>query len=294
MLSDRGYMRSDYQRESTSMLTWILSAVIAAGIVQLACERLLKINLLAEWFAFSRFNLFSGKIWTLASYAFLHAGIWHLLLNTLGLFLIGRELAPLLGGRRFLGLFLSAAVGGALFWLAVHFAGGGGPLLGASAAVAAIFIVFACIYPEREITFLIFFVLPVTLKPKILAWILVGVDTLGLLFAELPGGAWDTGIAHSAHVGGMIAGWIFYRYFHANNGLDRASAPLFRVPAWLRKSTSTTSAPSRLAASGPASERQLRAEVDRILDKINSSGFGALTDQEKKILDDAKDMLSRR
>lgn len=295
MLSDRSYMRSDYPRESTSMLTWLLCAVIAGGIVQLACERLLGTNILATVFGLSRYSLASAKIWSVWTYAFLHDGIMHLLLNCLGLFFIGRELAPLLGARRFLALFSAAVITGGLFWLGVHaLIGGGTILLGASAAITAMFIVFACIYPEREITFLLFFVLPVTLRPKILAWILIGVDALGFLFSEIPGGSFDSGVAHSAHLGGVLAGWVFYRYFHANNGWDRASSPVIALPAWLKR---------RQAGKAPAAAKfhvniggdaNLRAEVDRILDKINSEGFGALTDQEKKTLDDAKDLLSRR
>ena len=277
MLSDRSYMRSDYPRESTSMLTWLLCAVIAGGIVQLACERLLGTNILATVFGLSRYSLASAKIWSVWTYAFLHDGSMHL------------------GARRFLALFSAAVITGGLFWLGVHaLIGGGTILLGASAAITAMFIVFACIYPEREITFLLFFVLPVTLRPKILAWILIGVDALGFLFSEIPGGSFDSGVAHSAHLGGVLAGWIFYRYFHANNGWDRASSPIIALPVWLKR---------RQAGKAPAAAKfhvniggdaNLRAEVDRILDKINSEGFGALTDQEKKTLDDAKDLLSRR
>src|SRR5690606_22086062 len=113
---------------------------------------------------------------------------------------------------------------------------------------------------------------PITLKPKVLAWILVGVDMLGFLFSELPGGSFDTGIAHSAHLGGMLTGWIYYRYFHANAGLDRPSGPIFELPKWLRKSEPPTSTTPRSRAQAQA-EANLRAEVDRILDKINSKGF---------------------
>ena len=178
-------------------------------------------------------------------------------------------------------------------WLGVHFwRGSGGVLVGSSAAAIALFIVFACIYPEREITFLLFFILPVTLKPKIIAWVLVGFELVGFIYGELAGGTFDTGIAHSAHLGGMIAGWIFYRYFHVRNGWDRASGLSLSLPSWMRRKKDA-------ARTGDAKvnlqhRADLRAEVDRILDKINSLGFGSLTDEEKKLLDEAKDVLSRR
>jgi membrane associated rhomboid family serine protease len=300
MLSDRSYMRSDYPRQSTSALTWILCATFAGSVIQFAVERFARSGAFEGMLALSPYGMQQGRIWTIATYTLLHGGILHLLLNALGLFLIGREVAPLLGNRRFLTFYAAAAIVGGITWLAVHYFTGSTVLMGASACVAAIFILFACIYPEREITFLVFFVLPVTLKPKILAWILLGVDSLGFVFSELPGGGFDTGIAHSAHLGGMLTGWLYYRYFHANAGLDRAAGPLFQMPKWLRRSEAP---PPPAAPRPPAARRNpgvtagdaaLRAEVDRILDKINSQGFGALTDDEKRLLDDAKDILSRR
>lgn len=292
MLSDRAYMRSDYPRQTTSMLTWILCALIAAFVVQFAFERWFHSNSVTAFLALSPYALAKWRLWTFASYALLHADVLHLLLNGLGLYLIGRELAPLLGSQRFLGFYIASAIGGGLLWIAVHATSGGTVLMGASSAVAALFILFACIYPEREVTFLLFFVLPITLKPKLLAWILVGVEGLGFLFSELPGGAFDTGIAHSAHLGGMLTGWLYYRFFHANNGWDRASSPVIQLPAWLRKRRKNKASLPTYKVDIKGSGN-LRSEVDRILDKINSEGFGALTEQEKRLLDEARDLLSR-
>ncbi|MBI2517316.1 MAG: rhomboid family intramembrane serine protease [Opitutae bacterium] len=286
-------MRSDYPRQTTSMLTWIICALVAAFVMQFTFERWLHSNIVTAFFALSPYALAKWHIWTFVTYAFLHADVLHLLLNGLGLYLIGRELAPLLGSRRFLSFYAAAAIGGGLLWIAVHAAAGGGTvLMGASSAVAALFILFACIYPEREVTFLLFFVVPITLKPKLLAWILVGMETLGFLFSELPGGSFDTGIAHSAHLGGMLTGWLYHRLFHANNGWDRAASPVIQLPAWLRKrQKSKASQPAfKIDLKGPSN---LRSEVDRILDKINSEGFGSLTEQEKRLLDEARDLLSR-
>lgn len=157
--------------------------------------------------------------------------------------------------------------------------------------VLALFIVFACFHAEREVTFLLFFVLPVTVKPKIVAWILVGIEVLGYLFSELPGGRYDTGIAYSAHLGGMLVGWLYHRYLH-----ERTGTLAFRLPAWLRRSkaTTTSAAGYRYKVDVTPKRKDLRAEVDRVLDKINSQGFGALTAEEKRILDEAKELLSRR
>lgn len=299
MLSDRSYMRTDYPRQTTSALTWVLCATIAGAIMQWTFMQWGG-NAFAQLMALSPASVLSGRVWTVVSYAVLHDGPLHLLFNCLGLFFFGRELMPLLGNARFLRFYGFAVILGGLAWLGVALLGNGGALAGASAGVAALFILFACIYPEREITFLLLFVLPVTVKPKYLAWGLLAFDGIGLVFGELPNAIFPSGIAHSAHLGGMLAGWVYFRFVFARNGSDRASdGTLIEFPRWLRRreeGAAHVSPPSKveLGRSPASSPAHLRAEVDRILDKINSHGFGALTEQEKKLLDDAKDLLSRR
>jgi membrane associated rhomboid family serine protease len=284
-------MRSDYPRQPASVLIWIISATIAGFVLQNVFGRWLGSNAFETLFALAPVTFRHGYVWTLATYTLLNDGILTLLLNGLGIFLLGRELVALVGARRFLAVYIAAAVLGGLAWLAVHAFTGGPALLGSSSCVMGLFILFACFYPNREITFLLFFVLPVTVKPKYLAWVLVGIDLLGFLFNEIPGHAAEPVIAHSSHLGGMLAGWIYFRFFHANNGWDRA--PSIGLPAWLgRRAKAGPAAPAAMA-SRAKSPGNVRAEVDRILDKINSEGFGALTEEEKRLLDEAKDLLSR-
>ena len=287
-------MRHEYPRETTSVLTWVLSAMVAGFVVQNIFGRWLGNSTVDTLFGLTIGGLRGGYVWSLLTYPLLHANILHLLVNGLGLFFLGRELLPLLGARRFLGLLGTAAVLGAAIWLPTHyFNGSGGILEGASGCVMALFIVFAGIYAEREITFLLFLFIPISIKPKYLARILVGLDLLGFLFSEIPGGRFETGVAYSAHLGGILVGWIYYRFFHAGEGLDRA--PGFALPAWLRRNPKKRAQSSVSPTdSGRRGGQHLRAEVDRILDKINSQGFGALTDEEKRVLDEAKDLLSRR
>lgn len=284
-------MRSEYPRPAASVLTWILSALVSGFVLQNVFGRWFESNTFERLFALTPGSLNQGYVWTLFSYSLLHAGILHLIFNGLGIFLLGRELVPLLGSRRFLTVYFSSAVLGGLAWLAVHHFTGGVALVGASSCGLMLFILFACFYPDREITFLLFFVLPVTIKPKYLAWVLVGIDLLGFLFSELPGGSFDSGIAYSSHLGGMLTGWIYFRYFHANNGWDRA--PSIELPAWLHRRKKPGSATPVYKVNLGKPSDSFRAEVDRILDKINSQGFGALTEEEKRILDEAKDLLSR-
>ena len=290
MLSDRSYMQNEYPRQSNAVLTWIVSAMIAGFVVQYVSERFGG-NMFESLTALGPGQLRHGYLWTLVTYTLLHANVIHLLVNVLGIFLLGRELVSLLGLRAFVGVYLAAAAVGGMAWMGVHYFIGGTVLVGASSCLMALFILFACFYPDREIMFLLFFVLPIRVKPKHLAWGLVGVDLLGFVLGELLGGSLDRGIAHSAHLGGALTAWIYFRYVHAANGWDRA--PGFSLTAWLGKRMGPRAAAKPSSRNPAVNSAELRAEVDRILDKINSRGFGALTDDEKRILDEAKDMLSR-
>ena len=285
-------MRRDYQRPRTSVLTWLLCGMVSAYLMQLLFGRLGS-NSINELFALRASSVAEGKVWTLLTYALLQDNVLYLLANGLGIYLLGREILPLLGPKRFSGLVFAAVCFGALAWLGVHaFRAESTMLVGTSAATLALFIVFACIYPEGEITFLLFFVLPVKVQPKMIAWLIVGLELAGFAFSELAGGKFDVlGIAHSSHLGGILTGWIYFRYLHARHGWDRAQGPLIEMPSWMkRKKAEKITTGYKVNITTPS---DLKTEVDRILDKINSSGFGALTDEEKRLLDEAKDLLSR-
>ncbi|MCW5549977.1 MAG: rhomboid family intramembrane serine protease [Opitutaceae bacterium] len=298
MLSDRPYMRDDhggYRAPGTSMLTWIIVAIIAGFILQ---------NIFLRWFnagSLFHYNLAltaegfqAGKVWTLLTYSLLHStsNLLHIIGNLLAIYFLGRELIGLLGERRFLGFCLTAVAVGGLAWTAVHW-NGGGILLGASAATCGLLAVFACFFPNRQITFLLFFILPVTVKPKYLAWAVLGLDACGFVFYEIMGAVSPFGIAHSAHLGGMLTGWIYHRYIHDSHWSLPWQRTEMTLPRWARKAkVSTNPAPRYTVNLENAAD--LRAEVDRILDKINSEGFGALTAEEKRVLDGARDQLSRR
>jgi membrane associated rhomboid family serine protease len=256
---------------------------------------------LEDTMALSIVTLKNGWVWTLLTHSFLHSTsfVLHLVFNCLLLYFLGRELLPMLGARRFLGLYAVATIVGGLAWAAVHWRFGHGELIGATAAIAALFVVFACFFPNQQMTFLLFFLFPVTITPKHIAYFLVGLELLGLFVYEIPGARlpFDVAVASSAHLGGMLTGFLYYRFMHDAYWLigsaDRAEIEL---PRWLKRTRKPSLPPpaTESIAAGPSSREDIRAEVDRILDKINSQGFGALTPEEKRVLDDAKDLLSRR
>lgn len=302
MLSDRPYLRDDYKGEKTSVLIWLLSAIIAGFALQLVLraawfrgadsqlEELLGLNISA---------LKSGRLWTLFSHAFLHSPefIFHVLFNGLALFFLGRELAPILGAKRFLGLFAVATIVGGLTWAAVHWNSGSGALIGATAGVMALLVVFASFFPRQPMSFLLLFLFPVTLKPKHVVWFVAGLECVGLVLCEIPGVAlpFDLTLACSAHLGGMMTGLVYHRFVHHArwfNPEDRAEIPPPPRPK-LAAAPAAASPEEPLVAPAPASREDIRAEVDRILDKINSAGLASLSIEEKRVLDEAKSLLSR-
>jgi len=293
MLSDRSYMRDDYPREKTSVLAWLISAVVAGFILQIVVARVFESpGTIEHVFGLSPAGLRAGRVWSLLTYSFLHDpnNLLHILANLLGLYFVGRVLQPMLGMKRFLGLYAGAVLLGGLAWSAVNWRVGGN-LVGASAGVYGLFVVFACFYPQQPMTFLLLFILPVTLKPKHIAIAGLLIDLTGCLFYEVMGAASPFGFAHSAHLGGMAAGWIYFRYLHEARWRLPSRRPEIELPRWAKKGSQAEPANFQVNI---GNRDTLRAEVDRILDKINSQGFGALSAEEKRVLDEAKDLLSRR
>lgn len=287
-------MRENYPSEKTSVLAWLISAIVAGFVLQIVAGRVFESpGSVEHLFGLSVGGLRALRVWDLLTYSFLHdpGNLLHILGNVLGLYFIGRTLLPLLGARRFLGLYAGAVIAGGIVWAAANWHLGG-TLIGASAGVFGLFVVYACFFPHQPVTFLLLFIIPVTLKPKHVAIAALLVDLTGCIFYEVLGVASPFGFAHSAHLGGMAAGWIYYRYVHESKWRLPGRRVEIELPRWVKKG-------GKVAAPGPfqinlGNREDLRAEVDRILDKINSQGFGALSAEEKRVLDEAKDLLSRR
>lgn len=312
MLYDRPYMHQSSNGgapKKASMVTTLMVVTISVFVLQQVMNTFFpgaggrENSFITDWFALSGHNLRELKVWTILSYGLLHssAGFYHILGNMMGLFFIGRMVEPLTGRERFLGLYVAGSLIGGAVYLLLHF---NDPALGqingelifqsmvgASASLMAILAFFCLLYPERPITLLLFFIIPVTMKPKWIFWGMLAISTGGILFYELPN---KSHVAHSAHLGGMFAGILYYRYFHNRSisffGSDSAQTTV-EQPAWFRRREKKGQHISYKVNRGKRDDLQI--EVDRILDKINISGFGSLSASEKQTLDRAKDILNR-
>ena len=142
--------------------------------------------------------------WQVVSYGFLHFDFNHLFFNMLGLWMFGSELEQVWGQKRYLQFFTASVVAAALTQLLVAaLLGTNAPTIGASGGLFGLLLAFAMIFPNRII--LLFFVIPMKAK-----WL---VALYGLL--ELYQGVYvmNSGVAHFAHLGGMLGGLLTIRYW---------------------------------------------------------------------------------
>jgi membrane associated rhomboid family serine protease len=283
MIYDRPYMR-EAQRPGHNLIKILIVANITVFVLQLLLQDTFPTILLTL-----NSSEFIFKPWTLVTYSFLHSPdrLLHIAFNMLMLYFIGKSLEQILNPRQLGTLFLGCILAGGIVWLAVNWGQARPQLMGASAGVTGFLIYFCLHRPNEPVTFLLFFVIPVTLKPKWIAWGVFAYEMYNFLSNEIPG---TTGTAHSAHLGGMLAAVLFYRF---GMGLE------LRMPEFLRQrrivqqpSHKKTVQPTHYTVNHGDNDA-LQREVDRILDKINAKGFGSLSPKEKQTLDQAKDILRR-
>ncbi|PSQ98845.1 MAG: DUF1751 domain-containing protein [Bacteroidetes bacterium SW_11_64_17] len=252
--------------------------------------------------------------WQLVTYSFMHTGLFHIGINMLLLFWVGREFERMHGSEQFWKVYLTTAVGGALICLllspvAPSIAGGmeGGrsiPVLGASASVLGVLTTVAILYPYKQIRLLFFGIVP-------LLWVVIGFLVIDALMALRPGG--NTAVA--AHWGGALTGFLYARYQQGTlsalpvvgtlfsgglfgGGRSRRSSPgiLARMKGWFQQSdsrdTPDDASPAQRPTSSdgaPSRSSDRSKEVDRILDKISEKGYESLSDEEKRILYEASE-----
>ncbi len=303
MLYDRPYMRdADPQRNSLPVFGWVIGTIVAFFVLQELSIKLFRSTFFFDFAALEISALKHGRVWTLLTYSLLHANFLHILCNSLGIFFVGRILEPILGPRHLLWLLGLSILGGSLLWTAVNF-NQNAPLVGISAGVMGWFTLFCLLFWDRPINLLLFFIIPITIKPRWLFYIFGGIELFGMIFGEILRRntlyGESSGVAHSAHIGGIVAGLLYYHLILRTRDTPHATKPEIEKPGWFKR-TNKSSTPQNAykvnvsTPPPPSTPADLRAEVDRILDKINSHGFASLTDNEKRTLDEARDLISRR
>ena len=245
------------------------------------------ISPLGSWFALpSDFSNLASKPWTILTYMFLHEGFFHLFFNMIMLYVGGTIFQEYLSKNKLFWTYIIGGLSGAVFFIIafnlfpVFEASKGVALaLGASASVLAILIAVATYVPDYSIHLFLFG----KVKLKWIALVMILLDVLSIQSGNAGG--------HIAHLGGAFWGFIYaytlkngndlYKYFYA-----------FKMPKfnWGKDKNVkfSTSRPKNGKAMDDEEYNKRRVasqqEIDRILDKISSSGYSSLTKNEKELL----------
>ena len=225
--------------------------------------------------------------WQIVTYMFLHGGFLHIFFNMLALWMFGVELEHLWGSRRFLVYYLLCGVGGAVTNLIVApLIGQTAPTVGASGAVFGVLLAFGVLFPDRPIY--LYFLLPVKAKYFVSFYILW----------ELFLGVTQTsdGVAHFAHLGGAAVGFLYLlreiRLFPRRREEWRVVGGAGRPDETAGRARrgevqDATFYDIRTGKPFEDDEQVTQEVIDAILDKIGKGGYQSLSEEEKRILNEA-------
>lgn len=303
MIADRDYMREPAGRWTLSVTVLLVVANVLVFLGQWAIGKYFPSFNFDGYFALSQKGMGLGRVWQLLTFQFLHGGPLHLLLNCWALFLFGRDLEEHLGRARFLTLYLFSGMVGGLVQLGCAFLSEshfGGMLVGASAGVFGLVAAYAALFPEREFTVLVFFILPVTLKAKML---LLWGAVFAIIGALVPSG----NVAHAAHLGGMLGGLL---YLNSASSVSTAAGGVGALwdrlmiryrrsgrkqpPASERWQQLEWDPPRPPSPKNGRPDQFIAEEVDPILEKIAAHGIQSLTQREREILEQARTRMAKR
>lgn len=179
--------------------------------LMLACTALFCLNMfvpLGAWFAL--WPIGSGRFmpWQPVSYAFLHGDVLHLFFNMFGLWMFGAELERLWGQTRYVQFLLAAAIAAAVCQMLMGLLTGAmGPTVGASGALFGLLMASGMLFPNRVIMPLF---PPIPMKQRTFVAVFGGLELL-------QGVTGYDGVAHFAHLGGMLGGWLMIRYWRSRS-----------------------------------------------------------------------------
>lgn len=272
-------------------------------------------SVLADWGGLHFFMASDFHIHQFVTYMFLHGGWTHIFFNMFALWMFGIVVENVWGAKRFLFYYILCGIGAGLMQelaqyvnytienlAAYQYVNIGGQqmttdayinlwtTIGASGAVYGILLAFGMIFPNERI---FIFPLPVPIKAK---WFVCGYVAIELFMAMSSSG---DGVAHMAHLGGMLFGFLMIRYWnkHPNSSMNRSGGQEFfdKLKRNFEKHQSNENTRMHVESSNPKeADREYNVrkklnqeEIDAILDKIRKSGYDSLTKEEKQKLFDA-------
>ncbi|MEE9523893.1 MAG: rhomboid family intramembrane serine protease [Thermodesulfovibrionales bacterium] len=251
-----------FQFRITPAVKYLILVNVGIFIIDLISGLLFKIKI-SSLLGLRPALFWSGAIWQPVTYIFLHAGIFHILINMLILWMFGTSLESTWGSHRFIKFFFICGIGAGILSAAVT-PGDTVPTIGASGAIYGLLMAFGILFPNQLIY--IWGIFPVKAK-----YFVIGIGAIELLTAISTS---QTGIAHFAHLGGMLFGLVYMKWDNW-----RQAIPYWRTQKRHQKHLKVVKARTE-------EKETLRKDVDLLLDKINKKGMNSLTADERQLFKD--------
>ncbi len=213
------------------------------------------------------FSEFPNLLFQPVTYMFMHGGFFHLLFNMFALWMFGTEIENSWGGNKFFRYYMYCGLGGAFLSLIFNY-NMTTPIVGASGAIYGILAAYWLLFPDRYL--LIFFVFPMKVR-----W---AIPLFGLINFVAAG----PNVAHLAHLGGALVGFIYLKSDWRWSVLGN------RFKNLRHKQKNAKLEKNRHQA------EEVMQKVDRILDKINEVGFEKISKEDRIFLEEASEILSKK
>jgi membrane associated rhomboid family serine protease len=252
-----------------------IKGLLIANVVGFAVSKLVGPQIFDMFGLIPEQLVFHRWIWQPITYLFLHGNIWHLIFNLFALWMFGMPVEAQWGGEEFLRYYFLCGLGAALTSTAIS-PHSMVPVIGASGPVYGLLVAFAMLYPDAVVY--LYFLIPV--KAAHMAILFGALE----FFAGATGAT--PGIARFAHLGGMVTGYLYIRWWW----VWKLNAKAVAKGIFEREADAAPARPAparrvaRAAPAGPSRDEDEMAEVDRILDKILATGLESLTDDEREIM----------
>ncbi|NNJ89237.1 MAG: rhomboid family intramembrane serine protease [Eudoraea sp.] len=242
-------------------------------------------NIFSQWFELP-VNLltFLTQPWSIVTYSFFHADIWHLFWNMLLLYFSARIFLNLFSSRKLINVyFLGVILGGLLFVVSYNifpvFLGSNTAIIGASAGVTAV-LIFICAYIPNQVVRVIFF--------NVKLWY-IGAFFVLIDLIQIPGS--NSG-GRLAHLGGALLGYVYARQLTKGKDIGEGFSKMldalgaFFKPSEKKAPMKTVYRKTKSAAKSKVDydKESRQRKIDAILDKISKSGYESLSKAEKDFL----------
>ena len=217
------------------------------------------------------------KPWSLITYGFFHADLWHLIGNMIILYFAGRVVLDLFGKEKFIKIFIIGLLCGSCTYLISYnifpvFQGLKPPMIGASAGAIAVFVFLTSHMPSYTFRLIIFDV-----KIVYIALLIIIMDLIQIPVSNAGG--------HLAHLGGAAWGFYYNNQLKKGNDLGKWVINLLNyLKRFLKKKSKVRKVYKRDNFRKPSKEAVDQQKIDLILDKISKSGYDSLTKGEKETL----------